>query len=150
VREIMEDLAAGKEIIHGYLGLHLGSCTPEWARETNEKGGVEYLPEVYGAAITTVYSKTPAAIGGLKENDVILEIGSDRVRSADDARSLIDSSPVGKDLPITVMRGQRRVVLNVRLVDLAASLREKRAHQMKQLKQDTERFQELGPFRSMI
>jgi len=31
----MYDLAEGKEIQHGYLGISLATCTPEWARKNN-------------------------------------------------------------------------------------------------------------------
>ena len=118
VREIMQDLAAGKQIQHGYLGLSLATCTPEWARQHNSDIGVpKTIPEVNGALVHKVFPRTPAESGGLRENDVILEIGRHQIKSADDARRLIDIATVGEDMPITVLRGQRKVVLTVRPVD---------------------------------
>jgi S1-C subfamily serine protease len=35
VRDIMSDLTEGREIYHGYLGLGLATCTPDWARQNN-------------------------------------------------------------------------------------------------------------------
>jgi S1-C subfamily serine protease len=151
VRAIMSDLAEGREIQHGYLGLGLASCTPDWARQNNaDSGGSPPIPEVYGAIIHKVFPKTPAENGGLRENDIILEIGSQKVKSAEDARRLIDLASVGKDMPIVVLRGQRQTTVTVRPVDLAARLREMRRERQQQMQHDRQRFQELGPFRSML
>ena len=39
----MYDLAEGKDIQHGYLGVSLATCTPEWARCNNAKADTESL-----------------------------------------------------------------------------------------------------------
>ena len=151
VRDIMHDLSEGRHIEHGYLGLGLATCTPNWARQNNEDShGSQTIPEVYGAIIHKVFSRTPAEKGGLKENDIILEIGDQKVLSSEDARRLIDLAPVGKDMPISVLRGQKKIVVTVRPVDLAARLKEMRQERQQQMQQDRLRFQELGPFRSML
>lgn len=152
VREIMTDLAAGREIHHGYLGLGLATCTPDWARQNNAdtRDGSPPIPEMYGAIVHKVFPRTPAENGGLKENDIILSIGERKVKSAEDARRLIDLAPVGKDMPIKVLRGQREIDLTVKPVDLAGRLREMRIERQRQLRQEQLRHQELGPFRSML
>jgi S1-C subfamily serine protease len=98
VREIMNDLAEGREIRHGYLGISLATCTPDWARQINSdvKDSRSHIPEIYGALVHNVFPRTPAEVGGLKTNDVILDIGGKRVQSSDDARKLIDGAPVGE------------------------------------------------------
>jgi S1-C subfamily serine protease len=153
VREIMEDLAEGKQIHHGYLGLSLATCTPDWAGQNNvnlDRDGGTHIPEVYGALVTKVFPRTPAEDGGLRANDVILEIDTDKVKSADDARRLIDAAPMNKDVSITVLRSQNQVTLVVKPVDLAARLREMRKERKQQMMHDRLRYQELGPFRSML
>ena len=98
VREIMHDLADGQQIHHGYLGISLSTCTPEWARQNNERTNSDYgrIPEVQGAPVHKVFPRTPAEKGGLRENDVILKVDGKKVESADDARTLIDGASVGK------------------------------------------------------
>ena len=152
VRDIMTDLAEGREIHHGYLGLGLASCTPDWARQNNAdtKEGSTTIPEVYGAIVHRVFPRTPAENGGLKENDIILSIGGEEVKSAEDARRLIDLAPVGNDVPVKVLRGDREIELTVRPVDLAARLREMRKERQRVMQKEQLRYQELGPFRSMI
>lgn len=129
VRDIMYDLAQGKQIHHGYLGMSLTTCSPEWARRNNIKlfqqqkqstttrtlqqqqhhqttisppsvstigsSSLYQIPEVNGAYVHRVFPRTPASKGDLRVNDVILEINGKRVYSADDARRLIDVSPIG-------------------------------------------------------
>ncbi|CAJ1959084.1 unnamed protein product [Cylindrotheca closterium] len=151
VRDIMHDLSEGRQIEHGYLGLGLATCTPNWARQNNaDTSGSDAIPEVHGAIIHRVFPKTPAERGGLKENDIIIEIGETRVQSAEDARKLIDLAGVGEEAKIVVLRGKQKLVLTVRPVDLAARLREMRSERQQQLQQEQLRFQELGPFRTML
>ena len=152
VRTIMHDLAQGKEIHHGWLGLGLATCTPDWARQNNadQVNGSNVIPEVHGAIVHRVYPRTPAEQGGLKENDIILQIGNDKVRSAEDARKLIDLAEVGETIPVTVIRGQKHIVLTVKPIDLSSRLKEIQQEKQRQLQQDRLRFQELGPFRSLL
>jgi S1-C subfamily serine protease len=150
VRDIMHELSQGNEIHHGYLGLGLATCTPDWARQNNANTNNNNIPEVNGAIVFRVYPKTPAEKGGLRENDIILEIGSQKVRTADDARRLIDLAPVGENVPITVTRGGNVKVLNVKPVDLSSRLKEIRREKQRQQQAERQRFQELGPFRSLL
>lgn len=151
VREIMYDLADGKEVQHGYLGISLATCTPEWARlQNNLKAPFDTsrIPEANGALIHRVFPRTPAEKGGLRENDLVLEIGGRPVESSDDARRLIDAAPVGQKLKMTVLRDQQRTTVVVEPVDLASRLREIRRERQQQYLNERMRFQELTPFRS--
>lgn len=151
VRDIMTDLAEGREIHHGYLGLGLATCTPDWARQNNcDSKDSAPIPEVYGAIVHRVFPRTPAENGGLKENDIILFIGEDPVKSAEDARKLIDLAPVGEEMPVKVLRGEKEIELKVKPVDLAGRLREMRKERQRIMQKEQQRYQELGPFRSMI
>jgi S1-C subfamily serine protease len=149
VRDIMYDLSEGKHVQHGYLGISMATCTPDWARQYNlqAENGSRRLPEVYGALVAKVFPRTPAERGGLKENDVVLQIGTKPVRTSDDARRMIDEAPVGHALSVVVIRDGREMSLQVEPVDLATRLKEVREEQQKQFMQDRQRFQELGPLR---
>jgi S1-C subfamily serine protease len=100
VRDIMFDLADGKEIQHGYLGISLATCSPEWARKnnaaiSNRPSDTPRIPEVHGALVYKVFPRTPAEKGGLRQNDVILQVNGKNVKTSDDTRRLIDEAPVG-------------------------------------------------------
>lgn len=145
VNDILPMLKAGKQVHHGYLGLGLATCSPEWAKQ--QQGNI---PALQGALVTKVFRRTPAERGGLKEGDVLLEIGGQTVSSADDARRCIDQAPVDTNLSIVLQRGNRKLTVTVKPVDLSARLREMRHERRQQSMQERLRFEELGPFRSMI
>jgi len=154
VKDIMTDLAEGKHIHHSYLGVSMATCTPDWARDRNEalqsSDKSKQVPEVRGALVTRVFHRSPADLGKIQENDVVVEIGGNKVKSADDARRLIDRASVGEDLSVTVLRDNSvRVTLTVQPVDLATRLREVKRERQRQLLQERFRLQELAPFRLM-
>jgi S1-C subfamily serine protease len=151
VREIMYDLAEGKAVQHGYLGISLATCTPEWAKLQNKLKtpfATSAIPEIHGALIHRVFPQTPAEKGGLRENDLVLEIAGRKVETSDDARRLIDAASVGKDLKITVLRNQKTLTLVVRPVDLASRLREIRRERQQQLLREGITPQQLSLFRT--
>ncbi|KAL7567714.1 hypothetical protein ACA910_012049 [Epithemia clementina (nom. ined.)] len=176
VREIMYDLALGKEVHHGYLGISLTTCTPDWAHQQNlnnmnqlqqrhqlkqyalfdddEHEEAHYppnhIPEVHGAMVHKVFPETPAESGGLKMHDIILEIGGIKVRSSDDARRLIDKAPVGKDLTVRVLRNREETAVVVRPVDLAERLRHLREEEMRQRQHEWSQQQERLRFRQEL
>ena len=125
VRAIMNDLAEGRDINHGYLGISLATCTPDWARQNNAnlKDTKAHIPEVYGAIVNNVFPRTPAEEGGLQSNDVVLTIGGKRIQSSDDARRLIDGAPVGEVrqlvvyLKLFVFRGRLKFEYVLVLID---------------------------------
>jgi S1-C subfamily serine protease len=154
VRALLQDLSEGKQVQHGYLGVSMASCSPDWARQINQqshsKGGKDLVPEVHGALVSKVFPRTPADQGGLRENDIVMNIGGERVLSSEDARRLIDSAPVGQDMKIVVLRDKKMVTLTVRPVDLATRLRDMRQERQRQMMQERLRFQELAPFRGIL
>jgi S1-C subfamily serine protease len=83
---------------HGYLGISLATCTPDWAKQSNRRltNDATSFPEVYGAIVHKVFPRTPAERGGIRENDVIVEIDGKPIRSSDDARRFIDTADVGQ------------------------------------------------------
>lgn len=151
VRGIMQDLADGQEIQHGYLGISLATCTPEWARKNNLATSkvldAPRIPEVNGALVHKVFAQTPAEKGGLHTYDIVLQVNGKRVYSSDDARKLIDSAQIGVDLTLTVLRGRQQLDVTVQPVDLATRLKEIRRERQQQLRQERPQSQEYGTFR---
>lgn len=114
VRDIMYDLAEGKDIQHGYIGISLTTCTPAWARKNNAVPNTPSLPEVHGALVHKVFPRTPADKGGIRSNDVITKVNGVTILSGDDARRLIDAATVGK-----VSRFLFRVIVFFSLLNFA-------------------------------
>jgi S1-C subfamily serine protease len=107
-RPIIDQLRAGKEIELAYLGIQSKTVTPAIAKDLN-------LATQTGAVIVKVTPGTGAADAGLKVNDVIVAVGSQEVRRADDVGSAIRGQSPGATLKITVERDGTRRVVEVRL-----------------------------------
>lgn len=165
VRDIMHDLSDGKEIRHGYLGCQLTTCTPDWARENNADnsrqststkgrlgGSIHHhkIPEVYGALVHKIYGKSPVHLGGLKEQDIITQIGTEAVKCASDASRLIDLATPGENIPFTILRNGSVKVINVKPKDMSSTQKEMQRAKERRLQDEKKRFQELGPFRSLL
>lgn len=79
--------------------------------------------QVNGAIIMKVLPNTPAADAGLRRHDVVIEMRGRPVRTADEAKQVVDESSVGDVITLKVMRGIDRVVeIHVRARDVAEQL----------------------------
>jgi S1-C subfamily serine protease len=143
-KTIVNDLAEGKHVNHGYIGVSMASLTPDLARQNNADPNSPngFIPEVNGVVITRVYPKTPAETGGLRRLDVVTEIDGQEVERADDAQRIIDGAAIGENLRMTIMRNGKEHTLNVKPEDLGYKLqrmkedrRKEKESQMKKLKE---------------
>ncbi|CAM9606165.1 unnamed protein product, partial [Discosporangium mesarthrocarpum] len=123
-KAIMYELAEGKRIEYAYVGIHMTTITPDFAHQNNrDPNSNQLIPEVDGAMIVRVLPGTPAADAGLRRHDVVIEMGGRRVRTADDAKMVVDESGVGEIIAVKVMRGVEKIVeLEVRARDLTEQL----------------------------
>ncbi|KAG7512490.1 serine protease HTRA1A-like [Solea senegalensis] len=97
-----------------YIGVRMMTLTPTLAKELKTRH--RDFPDVTsGAYVMEVIAKTPAAIAGLKEHDVIISINGQRISSATDV-----SAAVKKDgsLKVVVRRGNEDAILTVVPVEI--------------------------------
>jgi putative serine protease PepD len=95
-RGVAQDLIAGKNVSHPYLGVSLVDASG-------------------GAGIGSVVNGSPAVRSGLHAGDVITAIEGHRVASADDAVAAIDGHAPGDHLELTVKRGGQSRTVSVTL-----------------------------------
>src|SRR5207245_2389603 len=65
--------------------------------------------------VQSVVVNTPADKAGLKRNDVILEYDGQPVTDVTKFRLKVADTPIGKDVPLLVMRDGKRMTLQVHL-----------------------------------
>ncbi|XP_053489886.1 serine protease HTRA1A-like [Ictalurus furcatus] len=92
-----------------YIGIRMMSLTPELVKELKVKLG-DFPDVTSGAYVVEVISKTPAAVGGVKENDIIISVNGVRISSAADVSAVINTHAT---LHIVVRRGNEDVPLTV-------------------------------------
>ncbi|KAM4729391.1 serine protease HTRA1A [Anableps anableps] len=97
-----------------YIGVRMMTLTPSLAKELKTRH--RDFPDITsGAYVMEVIAKTPAAIGGLKEHDVIISINGQRISTATDVSTAIKSD---NTLKVVVRRGNEDAILTVVPVEI--------------------------------
>jgi len=106
-RPVVEQLASGRPVSRGDIGLDVDDIDPARARE----GG---LSSADGAMVTTVDPGGPAVRAGLVRGDVIVEANGWAVARRGQLRAALSLVDSGHEVAVVVMRGGKRIT--VRLV----------------------------------
>lgn len=107
-RKIVRDLAEGRSIEHGYLGVEVDVLSAK-DRETAR------LARRVGVRIAAVFADGPADRAGLQSGDIITSIRGRPVRSVDGFVSLIGSHTAGERTTFDVIRGSRNMLITATL-----------------------------------
>ena len=89
------------------IGVRLSDVTAEQAKTLK-------LGKVEGALVESVNPKSPAAASGVREKDVITVFDGERVRSARHLTRLVEDTPAGREVALTVMRDGRKTDLRIK------------------------------------
>ena len=141
-KNIMYQLAEGKSIQHGYIGIIMSTITPDMAKQINNNPNSpsQMLQEVHGALVMRVNPNTPASECGLRRHDVLFEIGGKRVKTAAEAQAIVDNAIVGKELELKVFRGGQEMTLFVKPADLGQKMKEAKEKERLQQQQQQKTF----------
>jgi S1-C subfamily serine protease len=109
---ILSALMRNGRVRRAYLGIAGGArpLPPPIAERLARKAGVE---------VHEVVSGSPAAGGKLRAGDVIVSVGGVGVSKAGDLQRLMVEAKIGSQLPVTVLRGDQLLDLNVIPVELS-------------------------------
>lgn len=102
--KIIGQLAQGKPISYGYLGVHLALT-----------GGVDRAKT--GAAVLDVEQGSPAQKAGIRSRDMIVSFQGRQVVDTDQFIGEIAASPAGSEVRLTVQRGGQKVDLKALLAE---------------------------------
>jgi S1-C subfamily serine protease len=103
IERVAAELLEHGRIARGYLGVGLQPI--RLPREDRT-----------GVIVLSVEPDGPAERAGIFLGDVIVEIGGQAVTDTDDVQSALRGS-IGKDLPVTLLRGGARVTVNVKIAE---------------------------------
>lgn len=102
-------LMTNGKVVRGYLGI---TCQQQPIPQAIVR---QYdLKSKYGVGVLTVNPESPAARAGLKPNDLILSVNNQPVGSIFQLQRQLSGNLVGKDVPLTAVRGNSRLDLYVR------------------------------------
>jgi Do/DeqQ family serine protease len=114
-RPIMDMLIKDGRVSRGYLGVNIGTATPQLARQ-------ERLGTQHGALVAGVDPSGPAARAGLAEGDVVVALNGVEIRTGYVLRNAIAMTRPGTTVDLAVIhRGGGKATLKARLGELPAT-----------------------------
>ncbi|AQS41505.1 MAG: Protease Do [Candidatus Tokpelaia hoelldobleri] len=107
VRVVMESVKRGEDHFEQpYLGAGFQSVTADVAESLGMK-------RPYGALVTEVMAKSPAAQAGLRVGDVVLTAQGERIGNPDVLGYRLLTTGIGEELPLEILRDGRQVKARV-------------------------------------
>jgi len=110
VKTVVEQLKAHGKVNRGWLGVSVQDLTPELARSF----GVQ---KTEGALVVDVTEESPAARGDIARGDIIVEFGGTHLDDAQQLLAVSAATPVGRAVPVTVLRRGETKSLSVILTE---------------------------------
>ena len=110
-RRIVGALMGEGKVRRAYVGIAGGSrpVPPRVARATGRETAIEVVEVVAGS---------PAERGGLRAEDLIVEVDGVEVSDVADLQRLMDADRIGRQVEVAIVRGDRRLSVPVRPVEL--------------------------------
>ena len=116
-KQLLPELETNGSVTRGWLGVSIQQLTPELARSLG-------ISEARGALVADVTSSGPAEKGGMKRGDVIVSYDGKKIEDSAALPALVATTPVGKTVPVEVVRTGKSKTLAVivsRLVEQTAA-----------------------------
>jgi serine protease Do len=111
-KPILAQLASTGRVVRGWLGVSIQPVTPDLAKSFR-------LADANGALVSSVITGSPAMKAGIKPGDVIVDYNGARVATSQGLPRVVADTPVGREVPVTVIRDGKRLTLTVKVSQLA-------------------------------
>ncbi len=80
-----------------------------------------HLRSDYGVEVMSIDRQGPAGRAGIREGDLMVLVNGQAVASVDDIHRILAEWPIGKPLPVMVIRGEERIELSVEPVEAVSN-----------------------------
>jgi len=111
VKPIVTQLAQSGHVVRGWLGVSIQPLTSELAKSFG-------LSDTNGGLIGSIADDSPASRAGLRRGDVITRYDGRPVARWSDLPRAVAETPIGREVPIEVMRDGKRISLTVKVARL--------------------------------
>jgi len=111
VKPIVTQLAQSGHVVRGWLGVSIQPLTSELAKSFG-------LSDTNGGLIGSIADDSPASRAGLRRGDVITRYDGRPVARWSDLPGAVAETPIGREVPIEVMRDGKRISLTVKVARL--------------------------------
>jgi serine protease Do len=113
---VAQQLIANGKVQRGWLGVSIQELTPELAKSFG-------LDRPKGALVADVVKGGPADKAGLQRGDVVMAFRGKDVRNASEFRNAVANTPVGQEVPVTVLRKGQSQTLTVKIGNMEGATR---------------------------
>jgi serine protease Do len=110
-KPVITQLAQNGHVVRGWLGVAIQPVTPDLAQSFG-------VGETSGALVSSVVGGSPAQHVGLRQGDVIVRYDGRVVGRASDLPRAVAETPVGREVPIEIVRDGKHITLNVKVARL--------------------------------
>ncbi|MCH9662227.1 MAG: DegQ family serine endoprotease [Gammaproteobacteria bacterium] len=111
VKELLPQLHKQGKVTRGWIGVVIQKVTPELARTFA-------LPKAEGALVADVMTEGPAALGGIKQGDIITTFDGSTIQNWHDLPRVVASTDVGKAVVVDVLRQGKAKTLKVTIAPM--------------------------------
>src|SRR5947199_431773 len=105
---VIDQLREFKEVRRGWLGVRIQQVTDDIAESLGIK-------PVRGALVAGIDDKGPAKPAGIEPGDVIVKFDGRDIKEMRDLPKIVGDTPVGKDVPVVIIRKGKEETKTVRL-----------------------------------
>ncbi|HJU28727.1 MAG TPA: PDZ domain-containing protein, partial [Candidatus Binataceae bacterium] len=110
-KSVMEQLKEHGHVIRGWLGVEIQEVTADLAKSFG-------LPVPEGALVAGVEKSGPAAKAGVERGDIIVKYNGNTVHDEHELPEMVAQTPIGKSVPIEVIRDGKHITLNAKIEEL--------------------------------
>jgi serine protease Do len=105
---VIDQLREFKEVRRGWLGVRIQQVTDEIADSLG-------LKPTRGALVAGIDDKGPAKPAGIEPGDVIIKFDGKDIKEMRDLPKIVGDTPIGKDVPVVIIRKGKEETKTVRL-----------------------------------
>ncbi len=109
-KPIVEELIEQGTVSRGFLGIDIVDITPSLASTFD-------LPVDYGVGVTNVQRGSPADLGGILPEDIIVRLGDEEIQNNGDLLQALTVHRAGETVEVEYYRGQEMARTEVTLTD---------------------------------
>jgi len=116
-KPVIDQLIKHGQVRRGWLGVHIQAVTDEIAETLG-------LKEATGALVASVIKQGPAEKAKIEAGDVILDFDGKKVTEMRRLPRMVADTEVGREVPVTVWRNNKKVSLKAKVGELTESTTE--------------------------
>ena len=116
-KQVMESLITKGKVTRGWLGVGIQNLSEDLSEAFKFQG-------TEGALVGYIDPKGPAKSAGFKQGDIIVQLGKEQIKNVNQLRNSVAAIKPGTKIPLTVIRGTKRLVIDVEIGELPAQVEE--------------------------